>query len=170
MDLITTFNKLRVRKELATDVMALLDDVITALEDSGYSKSMFFSELRRKMADSDSSIDRLKKKRTLIKSVFKKGKNNEEEEVIEESKKKEKSKDIKFELRTVGELEDGGYEQHYKYNTVTDSNLENKAEELLKAACPKCGSTNLFKSVLRECYECEDCECVVRIEDCKSKK
>ena len=78
---------------------------------------------------------------------------------------KKKIEDVKFPFKTVGNLVDGGYSEHYKHNTVTDSELSNKAQELYK--CPKCDGINLFKSILKEHLECEDCDRVVSMEEAK---
>lgn len=84
------------------------------------------------------------------------------------SEKTKKSDSVKFELRTVADLEDGGYKDHYKNNTVLDAELSNKAEDLLK--CPKCDSTNLYKSISKEYFECDECDRAVKKTAVKKEK
>jgi len=85
------------------------------------------------------------------------------------SNKTKKSDAVKFELKTVHDLDaDDSYKQHYKYNTILNNTLSNKAEDLLK--CPKCDSENLYKSISNEHFECEECGRAIKKSDVKKEK
>ena len=81
---------------------------------------------------------------------------------------KKKSDDIKFELRTVHDIDDSDYKNHYKHNTVLDATLSNVAEDLIK--CPKCESEDVYKSVSKEYYECGNCNRAIKKSDVKKEK
>ncbi len=83
--------------------------------------------------------------------------------------KTKKSDSVKFELKTVNSMDaNDSYKEHYKYNTILDNNLSNRADDILK--CPKCESTNLYKSVSDDYLECEECDRAIKKSAVKKEK
>lgn len=170
-------------------VSDLLYEIFDELNNVNFNKQRFLQQFKqRESTSSESPLDFIRKMlRPNIVNILKTVNNTanesveETEDLILEALKdrmskedKKKSDMIKFELRTAGEFEDGGYEEHYKVNTVNDPEISNRAEDLIDIEggdhfepfhkCPKCSSSNLYKTALKEYVECEDCDYLFNIE------
>lgn len=178
-------------------VCDVLLDVFETLDDGNFTKGTFLQKFAKRERDSSkSSIDTIRRiMKTKIQQLLK----NTSESLAESAvfvDEPVKTAEMTFPLRTLDDLEAGGYKDHYKTNTHVDAEQSNHVDKLFPTRapagtdsksskgkdevgfehfqpmhyCPKCKGTNLFNSMLSEYVECDDCDSMVLRESLLSEE